>query len=40
MAEMDPPLSDLHPLRALYLIPSNKPPTLANPKKWYFSFFF
>jgi len=34
MAEMDPPLADLHPLRALYLIPGNKPPTLKNPKKW------
>ena len=34
MADMDPPLADLHPLRALYLIPSNKPPTLANAKKW------
>jgi len=34
MAEMDPPLADLHPLRALYLIPSNKPPTLASSKKW------
>jgi len=33
MGEMDPPLADLHPLRALYLIPSNKPPSVANPKK-------
>ena len=34
MADMDPPLADLHPLRALYLIPVNKPPTFAHPKKW------
>lgn len=34
MAEMNPPLSDFHPMRALYLIPSSPPPTLTTPKKW------
>merc|ERR1712130_566421 len=30
MAEGKPPLSDLHPLRALLQIPSNPPPTLST----------
>eukprot|EP00049_Salpingoeca_infusionum_P022445 m.6788 g.6788 ORF g.6788 m.6788 type:complete len:762 (-) comp5192_c0_seq1:1997-4282(-) len=33
MAEGDPPLSDKHPMRAVYLIPRHAAPTL-NPKKW------
>ena len=34
MADCEPPLADLHPLRALFLIPSNKPPMMQHPRKW------
>ena len=30
MAEMQPPMFDLHPMRALYLIPKNPPPKLTD----------
>lgn len=30
MAEMQPPMFDLHPMRALYLIPKNPPPKLND----------
>jgi TRAF2/NCK-interacting kinase len=33
MAESQPPLCDLHPMRALFLIPRNPPPRLRS-KKW------
>ncbi|XP_044012538.1 serine/threonine-protein kinase mig-15 isoform X20 [Aphidius gifuensis] len=33
MAESQPPLCDLHPMRALFLIPRNLPPRLKS-KKW------
>jgi len=33
MAESQPPLCDLHPMRALFLIPRNSPPRLKS-KKW------
>lgn len=33
MAESQPPLCDLHPMRALFLIPRNPPPRLKA-KKW------
>lgn len=33
MAESQPPLCDLHPMRALFLIPRNAPPRLKS-KKW------
>uniref|UniRef100_A0A673XE82 non-specific serine/threonine protein kinase n=1 Tax=Salmo trutta TaxID=8032 RepID=A0A673XE82_SALTR len=34
MAEGAPPLCDMHPMRALFLIPRNPPPRLKS-KKWY-----
>lgn len=34
MGEGQPPLCDMHPMRALFLIPRNPPPRLRNPKKW------
>ena len=34
MAEMLPPHGHLHPMRAMYLIPTQKPPKLKDQKKW------
>ncbi|XP_041349834.1 misshapen-like kinase 1 isoform X2 [Gigantopelta aegis] len=34
MSEGKPPLCDMHPMRALFLIPRNPPPRLKNPTKW------
>lgn len=34
MAEMDPPNSDMHPMRAIFLIPTRPPPTLSDPDEW------
>ena len=38
MAELKPPLSDVHPMRAILLIPSKPPPVLKEPQKWSASF--
>eukprot|EP00759_Apiculatamorpha_spiralis_P004112 PhF_6_TR12323/c0_g1_i1/m.19578/K04411/STK4, MST1; serine/threonine kinase 4 len=34
MADMKPPLSSIHPLRAMFAIPRNPPPTLKSPELW------
>lgn len=38
MAEGEPPLLDLEPLRALFIICTQPPPTLKEPEKWSSSF--
>ena len=34
MAEGKPPHSELHPMRAIFVIPNKEPPTLKNASKW------
>uniref|UniRef100_A0A4W3IW94 non-specific serine/threonine protein kinase n=1 Tax=Callorhinchus milii TaxID=7868 RepID=A0A4W3IW94_CALMI len=34
LGDGEPPMSDLHPVKALYKIPRNPPPTLLQPDKW------
>lgn len=34
LAEGDPPLCELHPMRALFQIPRNPPPNLSNPEQF------
>jgi serine/threonine protein kinase len=34
MAEMAPPMFDMHPMRALFAIPKSDPPILKETKKW------
>jgi len=35
LAEMDPPLSDIPPMQALFEIPKREPPKLKSPTSWY-----
>lgn len=35
LAELNPPLHNLHPMRVLFRIPKVPPPTLAQPHEWY-----
>lgn len=34
IAEGNPPNSDVHPMRVIFMIPSRPPPTLTDPIKW------
>lgn len=34
MAEGKPPHADIHPMRAIFMIPTKPPPTFKNPEKW------
>jgi len=34
MAQGDPPYSNIHPMRAIFMIPSRPPPRLREPDKW------
>ncbi|XP_077947216.1 myosin-IIIb isoform X3 [Gasterosteus aculeatus] len=38
LADGDPPLAELHPVKALFKIPRNPSPTLRNPEQWCRSF--
>ncbi|XP_068507647.1 myosin-IIIb isoform X6 [Syngnathus scovelli] len=38
LADGDPPLADMHPVKALFKIPRNPSPTLQNPEQWCRSF--
>lgn len=38
MAEGHPPLHEVHPMRAIFMIPSKPPPTLTCPEEWTPSF--
>uniref|UniRef100_H3CI16 non-specific serine/threonine protein kinase n=1 Tax=Tetraodon nigroviridis TaxID=99883 RepID=H3CI16_TETNG len=40
MAEGKPPYADIHPMRAIFMIPTNPPPTFRKPELWSESFDF
>lgn len=39
LADMNPPLHEIHPMKALMMIPMRDPPTFQNPEKWFIIFF-
>ena len=34
MAEGKPPYGEIHPMRAIFMIPTKPPPSFRNPDKW------
>lgn len=34
MAEGKPPYGDIHPMRAIFMIPTKPPPTFRDPERW------
>ena len=38
MAEEEPPYANVHPMRAIFLIPSRDPPALSEPEQWHGDF--
>ena len=34
LADQNPPLHEIHPMKALMMIPMKDPPTLQHPDKW------
>lgn len=34
MAEGKPPYGDIHPMRAIFMIPTRPPPSFRDPNKW------
>ena len=34
MAEGKPPYADIHPMRAIFMIPTKQPPSFRQPDKW------
>ena len=34
MAEGKPPYADIHPMRAIFMIPTKQPPSFRQPDQW------